>query len=57
MTIDTTRLTHAERQVRMSVRNFLLTANRAELEAELRLSEERGDTFRAACVRELMDDE
>lgn len=56
MKMDTSKLTPAQRQTRSNVRNFLLTANRAQLEAEINISEERGDEFRRACVQELLDE-
>jgi hypothetical protein len=41
-------------QLRMNIRNFLLIATLAELEKEYAISLERGDGFRARCVRELI---
>jgi hypothetical protein len=39
----------------MNIRNFLLVATIAELETEIEISNRTGDTFRAACVQELLD--
>lgn len=52
--INTATLTSAQRQERMSVRNFLMIATRVELERERLLSVERGEMFRAICVQELI---
>jgi len=49
-------LTKAQRQIRMNVRNFLLVATMAELQKELTISLNSKDTFRAACVRELIEE-
>jgi len=38
----------------MNIRNFLLVATIAELETEIEISNRTGDTFRAACVQELL---
>jgi hypothetical protein len=53
--MDTSTLSSGQHQLRMNVRNFLLTATLNELKRELELSNERKDTFRAACVQELID--
>jgi|AntRauTorcE11897_2_1112592.scaffolds.fasta_scaffold01099_3 FixJ family two-component response regulator len=53
--MDKTTLTNAQRQIRMNIRNFLLVATIAELETEIEISNRTGDTFRAACVQELLD--
>jgi hypothetical protein len=45
-----------EKQIRFNVRNFLCFATREELEKELSISEEMGDHFRAACIRELISE-
>ncbi len=45
-----------KRRIRANIRNFLLVATDAELRRELTLSIDRGDAFRAACVRELIDE-
>ncbi len=42
------------RQLRSNIRAFLLTATKEELEKELAISIERGEEFRAQCVRELL---
>jgi hypothetical protein len=49
-------LTAAQRQIRMNVRNFLLVATMPELQKELTISLNSKDTFRAACVRELIEE-
>lgn len=54
--MDKTTLTPAQRQIRMNVRNFLLVATIDELKIELAISEKTSDTFRAACVQELLDE-
>lgn len=54
--MDTSKLTSAQRQLRQNVRNFLLVATLEELRGELAISKERGDTFRAQCVEELIDE-
>ena len=53
--MDKTTLTNAQRQIRMNIRNFLLVATIAELETEIEISNRTGDTFRAACVQELLN--
>ena len=40
---------------RMGIRNFLLTASIEELQEELKISKEKGDTFRVDCIQELLD--
>jgi hypothetical protein len=50
-------LSHADRQLRMNVRNFLLVATRDELWKELEISNERGDLKRARFVQELLDED
>ena len=40
------------RQLRQNIRNFLLPLTIAEVERELELSQERGDTLRACYVAE-----
>jgi hypothetical protein len=54
--MDKNTLTPAQRQIRMNVRNFLLVATIEELEVELKISKDTGDTFRAECVQELLDE-
>lgn len=54
MNID--KLTPAERRVRQTIRDFLLTASLDELKREEEISIERGDYFRAACVQELINE-
>ena len=54
--MKTQELTSAQRQLRMNIRNFLLTASRDDLKKELEISLERKDEFRAECIRELMDE-
>lgn len=44
------------RRVRMAVRNFMLLHTREQLVVELRISEEAGNLWRAACVQELIDE-
>lgn len=55
--MDKTTLTTAQRQIRMNIRNFLLIATPAELQKELEISNNSGDTFRAQCVQELIDED
>lgn len=50
----TTDLNDNQRRVRSAVRAFLMLATRAELEKESAISLARRDTFRAACVDELI---
>ena len=49
-------LTPQQQKIRMAVRNFLLTATKPQVEKELKLSQERGDKFRAECVQEWLDE-
>lgn len=49
-----TDLSADQRRVRSAVRAFLMLATRAELSREFAISLERRDTFRAACVDELI---
>lgn len=49
-------MTDRERQIRQNVRNFLLVATMAELKAELRISQDKGDTLRARFVQELIEE-
>lgn len=42
------------RSLRANIRNFLMTATKAELQADLDRAVERGDEFRAQVVRELL---
>jgi hypothetical protein len=55
--MDKSKLTHVERQARMTVRNFLLTATHDELKRELAISKEVNNDFRAACIQELIDEQ
>jgi hypothetical protein len=48
------KLNPSQRATLMNVRNFMMLANEVELRRELEISLERGDEFRAACVRELI---
>jgi hypothetical protein len=53
--MDTSTLTPAQRQERMNVRNFLLTASREQLLAELMMAREKPVyAFKAACIVELI---
>jgi len=54
--MDVKKLTPQQQKIRMAVRNFLLTATKPQVEKELKLSQERGDTFRASCVQEWLDE-
>ena len=47
-------MTHHERQIRQNIRAFLLTATLDELYAELQLSLDMNDAFRADCICELI---
>ncbi len=49
-------LTSEQRTLRSNIRGFLLLASPAELERELEISIERGDTFRADVIRELISE-
>ncbi len=49
---DPKNLTIRERQLRSTIRAFILTANRAEMEKEREISLERKDNFRAAVIAE-----
>lgn len=51
-----TGLDEHKQKIRMNVRNFLLTATMEELQKELILSLDMSDSFRAACVQELIDE-
>ena len=44
----------SKRRIREAVRAFLMVATMPELLAERALSIERGDTFRADCIDELI---
>lgn len=44
------------RQLRASIRNFLCVASIRQLRAEQRISRDMGDSFRAACIQELIDE-
>jgi len=57
MTNATQTLTAAQRQTRMNIRNFLLTATPDQLRTELALSLQREDLFRADCIREILAEE
>ncbi len=50
-------MTDSQKRVRSAVRAFLMTATLEELKRELSISVERGDQFRADCVRELIREE
>lgn len=54
--MDTKKLTPHQYQIRSCVRAFLMVATREQLQKELELSLEKGDTFRAECVQELIDE-
>ncbi len=54
MKMDTSRLTDAQRNLRINVRNFLMVATPEELQKELQLSLDAKQPFRAECVRELI---
>jgi hypothetical protein len=49
-------LTDDQRQIRMSIRNFLLTATASELAQEKQISLDNGDLFRVMCIQELIDE-
>jgi len=55
--IDTTHKGATMQQLRRNVRNFLCGLNEAECRRELEISNERGDTARAAFVQEWIDEE
>jgi len=50
-------LSPADRQLRMNVRNFLMTATLDELKKELAISKQRGDAKRAQFIQEMIDEE
>jgi predicted HAD superfamily phosphohydrolase len=50
-------LTADQRNVRASVRNFMLCASPAEIRKEIVISLDRGDSFRAACCLEVLLEE
>lgn len=52
--MDLSKLTSRQKAIRQNIRNFLMTANPAELKAELKISLDAGDKFRAEVIRELM---
>ena len=45
-----------QRQLRSSIRGFLLTATQEEMEKELELSIDREDKFREKVIRELLEE-
>ena len=51
------RMTPQERQIRESVRSYLLVATTEEMRGELQLSIDREDFWRAICITELMIEE
>lgn len=55
--LDRETMTQQQRQMRMNIRNFLLVATPEELQGELQLSIERNDSFRADCIRELIEED
>lgn len=57
MAIDKSTLTPFQRNLRMNIRNFLLVATPEQLKRELEISRESGDTFRAECIQELIDED
>lgn len=54
--MDTSKLTERERTIRQNIRAFLLTATLAELRREKAISLEQGDSFRAVCIQELVEE-
>jgi hypothetical protein len=52
--MDLSKLTGQQRDIRSMIRGFLLTATIEEMEREKAISLERGDTFRAAVICELI---
>jgi len=55
--MDKAKLTNPQFNLRMNIRNFCLPMDLAELKTERRLSLERGDKFRAACIDECIAEE
>lgn len=51
--MDTSKLNSGQRQLRMNIRNFFLTATHAELESALPTYP---DQFSKDCIRELMEE-
>jgi len=54
--VDVLRLPADHQRLRCNVRNFLLVASYDELEAEHVISLDRGESFRASCVLEVIED-
>jgi hypothetical protein len=52
--MDLSKLTGQQRDIRSMIRGFLLTATVAQMEREKAISLERGDTFRAEVISELI---
>lgn len=50
-------LTDRERDLRATIRGYLLTATREELRKEMLLSRENGDTFRESVIAEIIAEE
>jgi hypothetical protein len=46
----------SNREIRSSIRAFLLTATIAEMRREVEISLGRKDTFRAECINELINE-
>jgi len=54
--MDTSKLSDREKAIRRTIRAFLLTATLAELRKEKAISLELGDSFRAVCIQELIEE-
>lgn len=54
--MDTSKLNEREKAIRQMIRAFLLTATLAELRREKAISLELGDSFRAVCIQELIEE-
>lgn len=48
-------LTPKQRDVRATIRGFLIGATPEEMERELEISHERGDTFRSRVIAEVIE--
>jgi len=49
-------MTDREKAIRRDIRAFLMVATMDELRRELQISLDKGDAFRAACIRELIEE-
>lgn len=54
--MDKSNLTIQQRNLRSTIRAFILTASRDEMVKELEISQQRGDKFRADVIQEAIDE-